>query len=236
MVNQPDQNMEGVQMPSGRLVLPALPEEEQYAQTSTAPIRSDQFISQSASPSPHGLFTQNSPRVRRDPAYIVLGISIALVVVASIVVVAFGANAFLNNNNQTPNATGTANHQSTFSTVGSTPSSQPTAQLTNTPVPQPTLTTTPTNQGALNVQIVTIPTIVNNNTKVLVHVSTTKPGVTVKLQVTYTVAPFLYTSRTAVTNNQGLATLTWSVKVLAFSGNTQPSVVAIATNNQGNKS
>jgi len=240
MVNQPDHDMEGLQMPSGRLVLPAPPNEGQYGQAATTPIRPDQPIRHQASPMHPGLIAR-----RKDPLYRVFALALALVIVAVIVLVVFGASTFLNtsNNNQGNN---TSPLTQTTSTPATTATSKPTATATpvHTPTVQPVIqpttppqiTPTPTvsNQGQLSIQISKVPTNVNNNTKVSVMVIATEPGVTVKLQVTYTTLPYLYTSASRVTDQNGKATLSWSVKLITLTNGQYPAtVVAMATDKNG---
>jgi hypothetical protein len=232
MVNQPDRDMEGLQMPSGRLVLPAPPNEGQYGQAATTPIRPDQPIRHQASPVPHGLIARP-----KDPLYLVFALALALVIVSIIVFVTFGANTLLNNLNNNQGNSASTQLQTTPSPLATATSNPaPTATPTVQPVVQPTMTPTPTpnNQGLLSIQINHIPPIVNNNTKVAVTVTTSEPGVTVKLQVTYTTLPYLYTSSSHLTGENGKATLSWSVKLITLvGGKYSATVVATATDKKG---
>lgn len=243
MVNQPNQDMQGLQPPSaGKLVLPAPPDEGQYLQPYTTPIRPGRPIRHQASPAPHGLFTRLVYLWRKDSAYIVLSIAITMVIVASLVFVAFGASVLLNNNNNngstyaqhpsTPTPYGTVDNKPSFSTPatgqGSNTSSQPGAQ------PTPDLQASPTDNGPLDVQITNVPKVVANNTRVHVEVTTSEPNVDVRLQVTYDAPPYAYNGGQRTTDGNGNASLPWPVKVFALNaGDVQATVVVIATDQNG---
>lgn len=246
MVNQPQKDMQGAQSPASKLVLPAPPDEGQYRQGYSSP-RPEQFIHQPISTASHGLFTRLLQLWRKDPAYTVLSLAIALVVIASIVFVALGAHAFLGNNNgQTwnsamtqhpgaPTPVGAVDNKPSFPTPGSakgsSASSQPKAGPT--PVLQPTATAAP-DQGTLSVQIVSIPNVVRNNSRVRVVVRTSEPGAIVRLQVTYDTAPFAFASGNHVTDGNGNSAITWTVRVFSINnGNAQATVIAIATDRNG---
>src|SRR5581483_190057 len=106
---------------------------------------------------------------------------------------------------------------------GSSTSSQPTGSSATSLQP------TPDDQGTLTVQINNIPNAVNNRSQVQVDVQTSEPNVTVQLQVTYDASPFYYTSRGDTTDDNGNATLNWSVRVrgLTNGNNAQAMVVAV---------
>lgn len=243
MVNQPNQDMQGLHEASGRLVLPAPPDEGQYLQSYRTPIRPEQLIRRPASPdTSHGLFTRLINLGRRDPAYWILSLAIVLVLVASVVFVALGATTLFNTNNNDPtaglspaSATSTAGAASSLAptpTTAPTQSTQVVIAATPTFAPTPTATPVP----ALTVQIVSVPAMVANNSKPHVSVRTSEPGVTVKLQVTYNVTPFFYTSAARTTSNAGTTTLTWSVKVLNLRGaHAQASLVVVAVDRTGHQ-
>jgi hypothetical protein len=256
MVNQPDQDMEGLNGPSGKLVLPAPPNEGQYLQPYTIPIRPEQLIRRSAPTAPgtsHSLFSRLTTLWRKDPAYRVLSLAIALVVISSIAFVTLGAKTLMSNGGPawsqaytqhpaTPAPFGTVDNKPTFPSPstgpGSNQSSQPPAVPTPSfqPTPTPVPTTDPNPPGNLDVQITNIPSVVSNNTKVHVDVQATEPNATVMLEVTYSNAfPTTYTSPSHTTDGGGNATLTWSIRVFTFGGNSniEATVVAVATDQNG---
>ena len=155
------------------------------------------------------------------------------------VFVAFGATTLLNNNgiayNQNPAASGTVDNQPNFGTPatgqGSNQSSQP--PVVPTPNLQPSPTTMDQGQGALNVQIVHIPSVVANGSRVPVEVQTSEPGVQVRLQVSYKVAPFTYLSGTHTTDDNGQATLPWNIRIFSFRTSTQAQVQVVAIDQNG---
>ncbi len=244
MVNQPDQDTQGVQTPASKLVLPEPPNAGQDRRPYSSP-RSGRLINQSTSTALHGLFTRVSGRWRTDPAFAVLSLAIALVVIASFVLVALGARAIADGSNTPvwnksmtehpvlPTPTGTFDPRPKFPTPvsgkGSSTSSQPGMGPSNYAQP------TPNDQGTLNVQIVNIPDVVNNQSRVRVDVQTSEPNVDVQLQVTYDAAPFAYASNGDTTDDQGNATLNWNVRVRSFANdnNVQATVIVVATDQNG---
>ena len=247
MVNHPDQDMQGVPSPASKLVLPAPPDAGLYRQHFSSP-RPEPLISQPTSPVAHGLFTGLFARWRKDPAYAVLALGIALVVISSIVFVALGAHALMNSSSgptwssaqtehpPTPALSGTVDNKPAFPTPvtgkGSSKSSQPAAGPT--PNLQPSPTPSATDQGSLSVQILDIPTVVHNGSRVHVQVATSEPGVSVRLEVNYDSAPFFYASNAHTTGGDGNATLTWNIRVFAPGGNNvQANVVVVATDRNG---
>lgn len=272
MLNHPNQNTQSPQ--ADKLILPAPPEQMHQAYPQTTPVWADQSVHspmplestqyiypQSSpvpppdptqythpqySPLPHNPMTRRRGVWRKDPAYLVLSFAIALVVVAALVLVTFGATTILNNNgfaySQTPTAptpSGTVDNNPNFGTpatgLGSNQSSQPPVVPTPNLNPQPS--PNPTNQpeqGSLSVQIANIPSVVSNNSKVSVSIQTSEPGVQVKLQVTYNAAPFFFNSRTRTTDDNGQATLSWNVRVFSLRSNSiQATVQVIATDQNG---
>lgn len=246
MVNQPEKDMQGVHTPARKLVLPAPPDEGLYRQHFSSP-RPVSPIYQPTSTASHGLFTRLYQRWRKEPAYMVLSLAIALVVIAALTFVVLGARTFLNGSNgpawtnamtqhpAAPTVAGTVDNKPSFATPASNKGSNHTSQPTGAPPPnlQPT-STQPSDQGTLNIQIVSIPNVVNNNTRVHVVVQTSEPGVTVRLQVTYDAAPFYYTSSNHTTDGGGNATISWTVRILSAGGNgAQATVVATAIDQNG---
>jgi hypothetical protein len=244
MVNQPDQDTQGVHTPARKLVLPEPPNAGQDRRPYSSP-RSGQFINQSTSTAFHGLFTRVLGRWRTDPAFAMLSLAIALVVIASFVFVSLGVRAIATSSSTpvwnkamtehpvVPTPAGTFDIKPKFPTPvsgkGSSTSSQPGTGPSTYAQP------TPNDQGTLNVQIVNIPNVVNNQSRVRVDIQTSEPNVDVQLQVTYDSAPFTYTSNGDTTDDQGNATLNWNVRVRSFANgnNVQASVIVVATDQNG---
>lgn len=257
MSNYLDQDMQELQPHSGKLVLPAPSEATPITdphmaaswpdQPTYAPAPSDQptAYAQQQIPGPPPSMMRKRDFWRKDPAYLVLSLAIALVVISALVLVAFGATTFLNNNglaySQTPTVptpSGTVDAHPNLGTPatgsGSNQSSQPpfrpTPNLNNQPSPNPGNQPAP---GALSVQIVTIPNVVANNSRVSVGVLANEPNVQVKLQVTYNVAPFFFNSGPHTTDGNGQATLVWTVRVFSLRNNVQATVHVVATDQNG---
>jgi hypothetical protein len=266
MVNQPDQDMEGLPTPSGKLVLPAPPDEGQYLQPYTVPIRSESLIRHTvskASSASHGLLTKFTTLWRKDPAYRILSLAIALVVVASVVFVALGARALMDDNGglvwnqaytQHPGAAkpaGTVDNkpafpapstgqsgsdQSSQPVASPTPDLQPTSTSASTPTPasDPTPGSGPGQPGNLQVQVTSVPSTVSNDSRVNVDVQTNQPNVTVTLEVTYSNAyPSNYTSGSRTTDDSGNASLAWAVRIFSAGSEIQATVVVIARDQNG---
>lgn len=247
MVNRPDQDMQGVQTPASKLVLPAPPDEGQYRQHYSSP-RPEPRISQPASAASHGLFTRVLATWRKDPAYAVLSFAIALVLVAVIVFVSLFASSLANGNNgqawsaadtqhpAAPTPVGTVDNKPNFPTPATTRGSNHSSQPTGHPTPSlPTDPTQSPDQGTLSVQITSIPNVVSNGSRVHVGVQTSEPNVDIRLQVTYTTAPFFYNNGGRTTDDNGNGSIPWNVKVysLRLTGNAQATVVIIATDQNG---
>lgn len=196
---------------------------------------------------------------RKDPAYKVLILATVMVVLAGIVFMSLASATILqipnllSQNNIAPqngpsSTSGPVNLHPTFPTPGGgsggTASSQPPSS-SGTPVLQVTptvsiLPTTPPNPtptaqsgGALTVQIVSIPSQVANNSTVWVAVTTNEPGVTVRLQISYSAPPFVGSSASRKTDDNGNAVLPWYVRVYRFGGNVTATVVAVAVDQNG---
>ncbi len=244
MINQPDQDVQRV--PASKLVLPASPDEGPYRQR-YAPPRPDPRMGQPTPAASQGLFTRLSRLMRKDPAYAVLALGIVLVVFASFVFLVLGANLLLNNNSSgtewtsaqtqhpsVPTPSGTVNDKPSFPTPvtgkGTNQSSQPAAGPTPSLQPSPN---PPTDQGTLNVQITSVPNVVSNNSRVSVGVQTSEPNVNLRLQVTYTAAPF-FSGSSGNTGGDGNGTITWNVKVRSLlGGSVQATLVVTATDQNG---
>jgi len=74
---------------------------------------------------------------------------------------------------------------------------------------------------------------VNNNTSFPVTVQANQPGVQVQLAVTYAAPPNTYTSATQVTDNNGMATLTWDIQIFAFKNKTNAHVMVVGQDQNG---
>jgi hypothetical protein len=200
---------------------------------------------------------------QRDPAYKVLLIATAVLLIAGLLFGTLATNMltqlselFLHNGRvvalpqQTPIAVtppGTVDFHPTFPTPGggqgSTDSSQPptgpTPSLQDTPVITPTLAPTPTpiqQGGQLTIQITSIPTQVSNHSIVPVEVTTNEPDILVQLYVSYNAPPGFYTSRTQVTDGNDVAILSWIVNVFSINRKrTIAHVVAIAQDQNGQR-
>lgn len=243
MVNQPDQDSQGVHTPARKLVLPEPPDAGQQRQRYSSP-RSARFINLPISAASHGLFTHVLHRWRTDPAFALLSLAIALALISAFVLVGVGVNTLtsasgapvwnkaMTQHPAVPSPTGTLDLKPKFPVPsthkGSSTSSQP------PPNTQPTNPDNP-DQGTLDVQILNIPNAVNNQSQVQVDIQTSEPNVQVLLEVTYNASPFRYTSREAITDDNGNVVLNWIVRVRSFSNsnNVVANVIIIATDRNG---
>lgn len=264
MINQPETQEPNPQ--PGKLVLPVHPHEMSPVNSDqanhltndknqqNAHLRPDQLIRQTTPPPPRQPFAKLRYYWQKDPAYKVLLIAIAMVMVAGLVFVSLISNVLLRNPNflAIDSTTSSLTAVTPTSTVdlhpafplpgggnGSTSSSQPPAH--STPILQPTSnatasppTPTPV-EGSVTVTITSIPVRVSNNSIVNVGVNTSLPNVSVSLVAYYTVPPYRYTSSSTITNGNGNASLSWSVSLLMFGRHTQAMVFAIARDQNGQK-
>ncbi|SRR5258707_8743291 len=247
MVNQPDQNTQGGHTPARKLVLPEPPDAGQQRQPYSSP-RSGWSINLPTSAAAHGLFTHIKQRVYTEPAFALLALAVALVVISSFVFVALGLSAMNSNSSgptwnsamtqhpAVPTPTGTVDIKPTFPTPvsgkGSSSTSQPNPNGSTNP--QPTATDNG-DQGTLSVNIANIPNVVTNDSRVQVDVQTSEPNVDVHLEVTYDASPFNYTNGGDTTDDNGNATLNWNVRVRSSNNgnNVQAIVIVVATDNNG---
>jgi hypothetical protein len=191
----------------------------------------------------------------RDPAYWVLGMALAMVLIAGVVAgslvsaAVFTPQFFSQGTPTGPHAMpGSAGElRPTFAAPGggkgSRQSSQPPVLSVTlavpTPTRQPPATPVPTASpglqgGSLSVYITALPGQVVNRSVVAVRVTTTQPSVRVRLHVSYTVSPFVYQSKARLTNENGDATLQWVVRVAQRGGGSVvASVVVMATEQHG---
>jgi hypothetical protein len=250
MPNQPD-TQEQEEQPE-KLVLPAPPTDEQpmYYGGQMAPLRPEQLLRNQTQPVPQSAGARIAYYWRKDPAYKVLMIAMAVVLLAGIISIALASAAFLGNPNffasstsQTiprgANPTGTVDLHPTFSAPGggsgSNQSSQPPMQ--QTPALQPTVnqqSPTPGGGGTLTVQITNLPQQVKNGSRVNVHVNTNEPGVTVLLVILYGTQGGRTTAGPQTTDDNGNATIPWFVFAFGFGKKSiQALVYAVATDQNG---
>ena len=250
MINQPDTQEQEAQ--SGKLILPAPPADEQrtYYGGQKAQLRPEQLIRNQTQPAPKGAGARIAYYWRKDPAYKVLMIAMAMVLLAGIIFVALASAAFPGNPNffassssqsipKGANPTGTVDLRPTLSTPGggsgSSQSSQPPMQ--QTPALQPTTgqsSPTPGGGGTLNVQITTIPSHVTNGNNVYVGVNTSEPGVSVLLVIRYNAQGGRTTAGPQMTDSNGNATIPWFVLTYGFGKKSvQAFVYAVATDQNG---
>jgi len=227
-----------------KLVLPAYPDEQQNV-NSKLHLRPEQLISPNTLPPPTNPMAKLQYFWRKDPAYKVLIIASATVIVASIIFTILGSITFLQNSNSTTQdntipqnpptgvpASGTVDLRPTFPTPsgsnGSTTSSQPPAHTTPTLEPG---VPTPNQNGSLIVVIINSPVQVTNNSKVAIDVVTNHALAEVRLQVQYNAPPFSYVTPLYMADGSGGAIIPWPVHVSGGGFNpVTATVVAIATN------
>lgn len=246
MINNPD--MQEPTPQSGKLVLPAPPKEEQRTQ-----LRPEQLILRRTQPAPKGTVSKLTYYWRKDPAYKVLIIALAMVLIAGVVFVSLASATFFGNQNlfasslsqnppPAPKPTGTVDLRPTFANPGggngTTQSSQPPLyQTPSLPSTTPTAQSSPTpgnGGGTLTVQITSIPPVVNNGTSVYVSVNASEPGASVLLEIRYNVQPSRATAGPQTTDGGGNATIPWLVFVYGFKQRTvQATVYAVATDQNG---
>jgi len=250
MLNHPDTE---VPTPSsGKLVLPDLSDEEQRVASGQhrAPFNPTLLIRQRAPSAPKKVLPKLAWYWRKDPAYKVFMIAIALVVVASLVFVSlvsaalFGRSSSGASFSQTPPAKvtpgGTVDLHPTFPKPGggngTGQSSQPPAQNTPSLGTTGTATAGPTVQpgGQLTLQIINYPATVSNNSVVDITVSTNQPGVSVYLQIRYNAQPSRASAGPRTTDANGNVTIPWSVFIFSFTHKSvQATLTAIGTDQNG---
>lgn len=263
MIDHPDMHESAT--PQQKLVLPAVPVEPPPPDVYTnprmqvpgiytnprMPIPPEMLIRQNTPPLPRSPLAKLVYFWRKDPAYKVLMIAVAMVVIAGLLLTTFVTSTLLHGFSagspvaQNPVATtqpvGTVDNKPAFPTPGggdgSTVTSQPPMQ--NTPVLQPTTppvqpTSSPPASGPLTVQITNIPNHVRNNTVVNVGVSTNEANISVSLVILYSLFPYRGTAGPVITDNNGDANVRWFVFVNAFSNRmATASVYAVARDQNG---
>lgn len=249
MLNNPDTQEPAPQ--SGKLVLPAPPVEEQRTYSGTQ-LRPEQLILRRTQPAPKGTISKLTYYWRKDPAYKVLIIALAMVVIAGVVFVSLASATVFGNQNSSasslsqnpppaPKATGTVDLRPTFPNPsggnGTTQNSQPPLyQTPSLPSTSPTAQSSPTQgNGSLTVQITNMPPVVNNGTSVDVGVNTSEPNANVLLVIHYNNAqPSRANAGPATTDGGGNATISWFVFVYSLrQRNVQATVYAVATDQNG---
>ncbi len=247
--------------PQENLVLPAVPPEQQQ-QSPSQPLSYSNpriqvspamLIRHNTPPPPRSPFAKLVYFWRKDPAYKVLMIAVAMVVIAGLLLTTlatttllhgFGGLASAGPGVQNPTGTvqpvGTVDNKPTFPTPGggqgSTVTSQPPMQSTPNlqPTTPPQQTPTPGAQGGLSVQITSIPNHVKNNTQATVGVSTSTANIQVALVIYYSVFPFRSTAGPVTTDNNGNANLYWFVSIRSFSNRiVNATVYAVAHDQNG---
>jgi hypothetical protein len=254
MINHPDTQRQQPQQ--GKLVLPVPPDEAQqtYKGGQTAQVQPEQLIRYRPQPAPKGAVDRIRYYWRKDPAYKVLIISMAAVLLAGMVflslasaVLVGNANFLTSRSSQNPptgaNPTGTVDLRPSFPTPGggsgSNQSSQPPYQQTpglqaTNPTSEPS--PTPDNRGTLTVQITNIPSQVANGSRVPVSVNTGEQGASVQLVIRYNVQPYRASAGPQISESDGNATLSWFVFVWGIrQKSVEATVYAVATDQNGQR-
>lgn len=195
---------------------------------------------------------------RKDPAYTFLFIALGVVLLASILFVAFAGSTFSSLFTQSSGGTsqigsggnvpvqGTIDTNPKFPTpggnTGGTPTNQPTAALpsptattvnpTPTPVPTTQPSPTPTPNQQLTLQIVNAPGQVDNNSTVTLNVTSSQPNVQIQLTITYNSSPYFMTIGPQTTDGNGNASFQWNVQVHFFGRNQVNARIVAAGSNQ----
>ena len=267
------------QMPPNRLVLPGAddtsfsPEQRtQFGPTPQEPLAARPTQTYNANnPARPRLNTgsmSSMPRVappgrtktdwRKDPAYKFLFIALGVVLIASIIFIAFAGSTVASLFNQSgadttqtntggPSAQGTLDTNPQFPTpggnTGATATSQPVSTPTTTlPTPSPTVANptpttqpspTPTPNQQLTLQIVNAPGQVDNNSTVMLNITSSQPNVQVTLTITYDVPPYFKEIGPQTTDNNGNASFQWNVQVHFF-GRNQGTARIVATGRNQN--
>lgn len=242
--------IQGQNPTSRKLVLPAYPQEPHFPDTYTQEVGTSprSFTSRNTSLAPQNPFTKLKYLWRSDPAYKVLMVSIATVLVASLVFVTIGGIVFAQASFGNTNTLARTNPQSptdmhpTFPTPsggqGSTSSSQPPQNPTpilqdNPPITLPTDPTLTIGGGQPTLEITTIPQQVHNNTTVQVGVTANMADMSVHLQVIYNALPGTFISGTVMTDGNANATLTWNVHVMTLTTTTRNITAHVVAVGQG---
>ncbi len=262
MINHPD--MHEPATPQQKLVLPAVPVAQPPPDVYSDPRINvtgvytnprmqapPEMLSQHNAPLPRSPLAKVVYFWRKDPAYKVLMIAVAMVVIAGLLLTTFvtsmvlhgfsAASPVVQNPVATTQPVGTVDNRPAFPTpgggTGSTVTSQP--PLQSTPILQPTTppiqpTPSPPVSGTLSVQIVSIPNHVRNNAVVDVGISTNEANISVSLVILYSSLPYRGTAGPVTTDNNGSANIRWFVFVNAFNNRgATASVYAVARDQNG---
>jgi len=160
---------------------------------------------------------------RNDPAYIVLLIAIATVLVAGIAFAAVASTMFFSGTEQrattapktVTTSQGTVDTHPMFPTPGGKRDGTTGSQFSPTATPTTPVQPTPTQIVPLTVQINNPPTQVSNNTVVPISVTTSEPNTSVRLIVIYSASPYFASVGPQMTDENGNATISWPVAVRA---------------------
>lgn len=192
---------------------------------------------------------------RKDPAYKVLFMAIAAILLCSIVGATMLFTAFSHSAGPQQGNIGAPGPGEPTPTPGGngalpqpTPIPSPTAVPTPTPLPMPTVVPTPTvipsptatdNNGPLIVQITNLPTTVDNHTTVPVTVNANQPGTSVSLTVFYFGAqPVTFQAGPQSVDANGNTTFDWNIEESGFGSffkrHVTARVVANAQDQNGN--
>ncbi len=264
MIDQPE--MHELEQPQEKLVLPAVPSEQPHLLQQQQPpevytnprlhVSQAMLIRHNTPPPPRSPFAKLVYFWRKDPAYKVLMIAVAMVVIAGLLLTMLVSSTLLHSLGgfaaggavvQNPAGTAqpiaTVDHKPAFPTPGggqgSTVTSQPPMQ--STPVLQPTSTLPPPQsspspppQGGLSVQITSIPNHVRNNTIVNVGVSTNAANAQVLLLIYYPAFPYRSTAGPVTSDGNGNANLNWFVSIRSFTNRVvEASVYAVVRDQNG---
>lgn len=234
-----------------KLILPAPPETQAPPIPTVArpvPVKPEWLIRRQTPSLPSGPLARLRYFWRKDPAYKVLLVAVTIVLLAGLLLATLAASAFVRSGNQfqsgaytqTPagaTPTGTVDLRPTFPTpgggLGSSSSSQPPVQATPSPQPTAPPQPTPPQPIGLTVQFTNIPTHVQSGSVVSVGVSTNEAGATVWLTIVYGAPPYRGYAGPRVADDNGFATIPWSVNVFGGGRHSMAIVTAFARNQQG---
>ncbi len=250
-------NIPGQEPGQQKLVLPAHAEEpyRPAEYTQRVFVHPDQLRPQVAPTSTNPL-SKLGALWRADPAYKVLIVATAMVLVAGIIFSTFLVNTFAQSTASAPQAaipakavttppTPHTNAPPTFPTPsGGQGSNQSSSQPPKSaPVVLPTLTPSDANQQPtqppdnqnhqLQLQITDIPQQVRNNSDVQVTIMATQPGISVQLKATFDNSFITNSAGPQQTDANGNVTLDWHVAAVSFKQNFVARIIAFATDQNG---
>lgn len=181
--------------------------------------------------------------LRTDPAYQVLAIAVAGVLIACLIFVVVAGSLFAppglpmtaGGTNQKSVTTPTTAPDLTPTTVPTTaPTATPNTTATSAPTVAPTTPVVPTQTPVLPaLQITKIPAQVVNGSRVAVTVQANKPGVSVWLSVTFNSSiGGNNTTSPATANGSGVATVSWHVSAIMINSDSITATVYAVINGQ----